>query len=108
MWKLLTSSSVLLGRIKPTSKDKANDLISEHEKLFLELTKDLVEESHNYWANYIREWMIDNKESEVVWVSYYRIWQVFEQKTHLNYREIQSFIKDMLLKHFKIEGKTPG
>ena len=35
------------------------------------------------------------------------IWSVFENKYKLNYSDIQSFIKDRLETHVKLEGYTP-
>ena len=38
------------------------------------------------------------------WVNYYEIWSVFESEYHMNYEEIQSFIKYMGGKTFQNEG----
>ncbi len=51
-----------------------------------------------------RKWLINyNQKLGITWISYYRIWSVFEKDFEMNKHEIQSFMKDMLSKHFKVQ-----
>jgi len=40
------------------------------------------------------------------WFHYDKIWSVFESKFDMKYNDIQSFMKGMVEKHFKIRGIT--
>jgi len=48
-----------------------------------------------------------NKKNNITWIRYIYIWSIFEKEYNMNYEDIQSFMKDQLLKHFKIMGTTP-
>ena len=41
-----------------------------------------------------------------IWFNYDKIWSIFESKFGMKYNDIQSFMKDMIEKHFKIRINT--
>ena len=42
-----------------------------------------------------------------IWCSYDQVWSVFKREYGMNYDGIQVFIKDMVERHFKMNGVTP-
>jgi hypothetical protein len=84
------------------------------EKLFFELTKDIVilidEKEYPNRIFYFR----DNncifeydKNNGYFWCSYYNYWLIFEDKFGFNYEQIKALTKDEVEKHFKLKGITP-
>ena len=57
-------------------------------------------------ANYRFGFEQDLKNANV-WFHYYEIWSVFESKFDMKHDDIQSFMKCMVEKHFKMRGITP-
>ena len=60
------------------------------------------------WFDIDGKWLIVyNQKSYYTQIYKYRIWYIFVQEFDMKYEDIQSFMKDMLFKHFKIKGTTP-
>ena|SRR3970040_1586539 len=48
-----------------------------------------------------------DSKNDTFWCNYYEIWSVFGKEYHMKYEEIQSFIKNMMERHFKMKVFTP-
>ena len=102
-----------LSKIKSDYENKKWD--SKPEKLFLELFSKLhVDEKYD--ENHEGYYLANNENKirgffsfkyQEFFISYDYIWVIFEERFLWNYDEIQSFTKDMLNEHFKLNGFTP-
>ena len=88
---------------KKLSKEK------EMENLFLELVVDLkIKIDEKKYPNCVYLFKNDefyfhfNLKNSSFYVAYDKIWSIFQSKFQLNYSDIQSFMKYMLEKHFKL------
>ena len=81
-----------------------NNIIEAYKMVILSDSKlDII----NYY-NLQGEWLMEyNKKRGHTWISYWYIWSVFEKKYNMNYNEIEQFMKNMMLIHFKIKETTP-
>jgi hypothetical protein len=102
-----------LKNIKIAYQNK--DWDSEPERLFLEIFSKfhLDKEYDENWKGYF---LLDGNnerrvywelESHIVWLSRDYIWKIFEKLFKWDYRETQSFIKNMLNEHSKLGSFTP-
>ena len=87
-----------------TKEDKFKELIDGYKVVIFSDSKiDVI----NYF-NSQDEWLINyNKKNVYTYIRWKYIWSVFKEEYNMNYNEIQAFIKDMLLIHFKLRGVTP-
>ena len=103
-----------LEEIKTAYKSK--DWKDEKEKLFLELFSGLhvdkalnqYEYRHGYYLSDLNDMKrcFYDLESNNFWMCYQSIWRVFELQFNMDYRDAQSFVKDMLKEHFKLYDVT--
>ena len=49
-----------------------------------------------------------DSKNDKFWCDYNKIWSVFQIEYNMTYYKIQSFIKDMVEKHFKMKVSTPA
>lgn len=91
---------------------KGENLDRGKEEKFLELFQGLemksdIEKYPNSVFFFRGDKCILEKEKHYLWVSYNRIWKIFEDEFGMDYGEIQTFIKSMVEKHFKMTEVTP-
>ncbi len=54
------------------------------------------------------EWLINyNQKTGYTYIRWVYIWSVFEKEYSMKYKDIEVFVKDMLLTHLKINETTP-
>jgi hypothetical protein len=86
------------------NKIDSDNLIIERDEWFLSILKDL--NVGNIKTDRIRYnnskyyyWMFIDFKNGILWCNYLLIWSVLETKYNMNYTDIQSYIKDQVLKH---------
>ena len=86
----------------------------EMENLFLEFAVDLkIKIDEKEYPNYVflfknyECYFHFNLKNRIFYVNYDKIWSIFKSKFELNYNDIQSFMKYMLEKHFKLMDCVP-
>jgi len=67
----------------------------------------LINNSSYFEGGVESEWRFEKYKSKNFYLSYNGIWSKFEEKTKLQYTEIQSIVKDVLEEGFKLKEITP-
>ncbi len=84
-------------------RELINDLYTGEYSVEISLNKFRAIEINN--SKY--QWhIIYEKDRGIVFIGM-KLWLVFEDEYSMKYNDIKSFMKDMLLTHFKIKGKKP-
>jgi len=68
----------------------------------------LLDNSFRFEGGINSKWMFRQYENKNFYLSYNGIWSKFEEKTKLQYTDIQSIVKDVLEEGFKFKGITPS
>jgi hypothetical protein len=96
---------------KETNELNLKNLNSERDHWFLSILKDLkvgkIDSNYIVFSNSKNEWMFQDMKNGNFWCNYKRIWSIFETKYKMEYTDIQSYIKDQLLKHLNWKVTTP-
>lgn len=101
-----------LNDIIGDSKQEIKTLEQRKEAKFLELFQGLEMKSDiKKYPNSVFFFRGDKcmleRENNILWVNYKQIWSIFQDEFGVGYSEIQTFIKSMVEKHFKMRGLTP-
>lgn len=80
--------------------------VDEKEKLFFEII-DGGKWDGDYYINNGGVGIIYNGHEDIIYIDYILFWSKFYKQFNMKHGDVQLFMKDMLFKNFKIDGKTP-
>ena len=80
----------------------------EKEKRFIKIIENnrKIKLEPNIWFHDSGDWLFEINNS-YIWINYPLAWSIFEKEYNMNYKDVQYFMKDMLLIHLKIDKTTP-